>query len=214
LECSGDQSRAVDTVLTMTRDLRTTPTHAEALGYVGAAAAILACGFAFRAGWPELPPSTQLGLVAGAATVLGGSGALLGTSEVPAFARLRDVLWLLSTAAAAVLVATWAVRTLYLDGLGAALLAATAATGYATELWRHLRTATQLASLFVASATLVGTGLAALEVEPRAWVWGTGIGMYAGLWALTVYRGYLGPPAVGYLLAGTGVLVGTFAAVL
>jgi hypothetical protein len=199
----------------MTRDLRTTaPTHAEVLGYLTAAAVAAVSVVAFQAKWPDLPPSAQLGLAAGAATVLGGSGALLGTSEVPAFARLRDVLWLLSTGAAALLVVIWAVRVLYLDGLGAALLAATAATGYATQLWRHLRTATQLGSLFVASATLVGTGLAALEVTPQAWVWGTGIGMYAGLWALTVYRGYLGPPAVGYLLAGAGLLVGAFAAVL
>src|SRR5215472_16709924 len=78
---------------------RAVPLVVEVLGYLGTAIAISAGFVAVRQLWPRVPSTAMLWFTAVAAVLLVVIGALLRTSDQPAYRRLRSVLWLLATAA-------------------------------------------------------------------------------------------------------------------
>src|SRR5215470_15778461 len=93
---------------------RRLPLVAEVLGYVGAVIAITAIVVSVHQIWKHVPAAVELA-TAGVITVgLLLAGAALRTDGDPAFARLRSVLWLLSTAGAAALAAILARRYVHL----------------------------------------------------------------------------------------------------
>src|SRR6266508_1938591 len=74
------------------------PFVVEALGYLGGTLAIIAGFIAVGQLWPDIPTEAQLSFAGIAAAALGVVGAVMRAQGDPAFARLRSVLWLMSTA--------------------------------------------------------------------------------------------------------------------
>lgn len=78
------------------------PVVAEALGYLGAALATTGLLLVIVHLWTDLATAARLGLSGGAAVLLGVAGLAVHEGVDPALTRLRAVLWLASTAAAAI----------------------------------------------------------------------------------------------------------------
>lgn len=90
------------------------PVVAEALGYLGGALATVGLVLVVSRYWPDMTTAGRLALSGAAAALLGVAGLLVHEDADPALARLRSVLWLASTAAAALFAGVLAA-----DGLGA-----------------------------------------------------------------------------------------------
>ena len=78
------------------------PVYAEALGYIGAMLALGGLLTVLGDSWNDLAEGVRLAIGGIGAVALLGAGAALPVDRDPAFARLRGVTWLASTAAAAV----------------------------------------------------------------------------------------------------------------
>lgn len=80
--------------------LRRIPVVAETLGYIGAILAVVGLRLVVSRYWPQMALGTRLALSTGTAVALLVAGFAVRATD-PALARLRGVLWLGSTAAAA-----------------------------------------------------------------------------------------------------------------
>jgi Predicted membrane protein (DUF2157) len=178
----------------------------EALGYLGGALAILAGFIAVNQLWPDIPFGAQLAFAATAAVALGAVGAATGTGE-PALARLRSVLWLMSTGCLAAFVGLLAAQVWDLHPIGAAAVTAATTTGYAAVLWYRSRAPLQHLATFAAAAATVGTAVAWTAPEQTNWAPGLAVWLLSAAWGYATYRGYL-RPRPGYLCTVVGLLVG------
>ncbi len=184
------------------------PLVAEALGYAGGVLAIAAGIFMVRGLWPALPTGGELAFAAVASVALGAAGAVVRTTGVPAFRRLRSVLWLMSTVSLAVFTGTLADQVWKFSAASTTLVAAAAATAYGTALWLRTRAALQHLAVFASAAILMGTAVARLG--PGLGAWGPGLGIWglSALWGAAAIRGHLPPGTTGYFAAGIGLLAG------
>lgn len=178
----------------------------EAVAYLGGVIVLVAAGLIGARYWQPLGYGGQLGLLGGAAAVLLLAGLAVPASRGPAYCRLRSVLWVLSTAAAAVFLALLADRVLHLDGEAVTLVAASGATALAAVFWWLLRVLPQQAVFFV--ATMVAGAAAVAEFTsgphlPGLAVWGIG-----AAWFLLGLRGRLAPRRPVLALAACATLVG------
>jgi hypothetical protein len=185
------------------------PLVIEALGYLGAALAVLAGFIAARQLWPRIPASGELAFAAVAAIVLLAAGARLRTGDQPAFARLRSVLWLLSVCSFAAVAGLLTGR--HFANLGPTawpLVTEAVATAYAIAVWWRSRSALQHLAVFGGTAALLGTAVA--QAWPSVVPGGIGAALWALslLWGVAVWRGRLVPRAAGYVAAAIGLLVG------
>src|SRR5215467_13208641 len=138
---------------------RRLPLVAEVLGYLGAVIAITAIVVTVHQIWKHVPAAAQLA-TAGVLTVgLLLAGAALRTDGDPAFARLRSVLWLLSTAGAAAFAAILARRYVHLTDTDVALTAEAVWIACAVPLWWRTRSTLQHLAGFGGAAALVETGV-------------------------------------------------------
>jgi hypothetical protein len=110
---------------------RRLPLVAEVLGYVGAVIAITAIVVALHQIWKHVPTAAEMATagVISVGPLLAGSAPRTDTD--PALARLRSVLWLLSTASAAAFVAVLTRRYLHLADADSALTTAAGSLAYA-----------------------------------------------------------------------------------
>jgi hypothetical protein len=180
----------------------------EALGYLGGALAVAAGFAAVRPVWPDIPLAAQLAFTATAAAALGAGGAVMPAGGDATFARLRSVLWAMSTACLGAFTGVLAAGVWDFGVTSAVPLAAGVATGYAVVLWLRTRATVQQLAMFAAAAVTVGAGIARADPALRAWGPGLGVWALSALWAVAVHRGYLGPPNPGYAVAGIGLLAG------
>jgi hypothetical protein len=187
---------------------RRIPLAAEALGYAGAVIAIVAAGVTVRQVGTRIPPGAQLAFAAVTAAALMVAGSVLRAAAEPAFARLRSVLWLASTAATASFVAVLTTRFLHLHGTSVVLLAAGAWTACAVPLWWRSRSALQHLALFAGIAALAETGLERLDRGVPFWAFGVVLWILSVLWGIAVNREYLRPHAAGLFASGAGLLIG------
>jgi len=187
---------------------RRLPLVAEVLGYVGAVIAISATVVTVHQIWKHVPAAVEMSTAAVIAVGLLLAGAALRINTDPALARLRSVLWLLSTAGAAAFVALLTGRYLHLTDAGGALTTAAAALIYAVLLWWRNRSALQHLAAFAAAVAVVETGID--RIDPRAGTFAFGIAAWvlALAWGTGVARGRLVPAPIGTLLSGTGALAG------
>ena len=179
---------------------------AEALGYLGGVLVLVAAGALSAQLWGDLPTAGRLGLVGAAAVVLLGAGAAVPRPHRPTAGRLRAVLWLLGTAATALLLALagdelggWQDEDLVLlAGSGTALLAG--------ALWRVGGGALLQLALLAALLTTAGSAAAQLGSEegtvPGTAVWGTALA-----WTALAWGGVL-PGRRTALLAGALAAIG------
>jgi hypothetical protein len=103
------------------------PLVAEVLGYVGAVIAITAIVVTIHQIWKHVPIAVEMATAGVIAVGLLLAGAALRTIGDPALARLRCVLWLLSTASATAFVAVLTGRYLPLADVDRALMTAATA---------------------------------------------------------------------------------------
>ena len=177
------------------------PSVAEALGYLGGVLALAGLVSLAANYWDEVSVTVRSMFVALAAIALAAGGRAIDESASHAMARLRWVLWTVSTAATALFVGVLLVDVFSVDSretitLGVAL-AVVAQSGI---MWagrhRPLQLAAMLAAITVAAGAMAaqvgGTGFVGLIV----WVTGASI-LAVGLWRR---------PAESSLYVATGAL--------
>jgi hypothetical protein len=187
---------------------RRAPLVVEALGYLGGLLAIVAGFVAVDQLWPGIPTGAELAFAAAGAVALGAVAAMMRTGGAPALARLRSVLWLMSTVCVVAFMGVLAAQVWDFSPAVTALVAAGVATPYAALLWWRTRAPLQQVATFAGAATVVGAGIA--SVAPGLGAWGPGLGIWvlsAG-WGVTAHLGYLVPRGTGYLAAAIGLLIG------
>lgn len=191
---------------------RRLPLVAEVLGYLGAVIAVTAIVVAVHQIWKQVPAVAQLTVAGVIGVGLLLAGAALPTDRDPAFARLRSVLWVLSTAAVAAFVAVLTRRYLDLAGADVALAAEAAWLACAVPLWWWTKSTLEQVATFGGLVALIETGLG--RIDPHAGSFASGIALWALAlaWGIAVARGYLVPRLIGILLSGVGVLVGAIIA--
>ena len=184
------------------------PLVVEALGYVGGVLAIVAGFIAVDQLWPRIPTGAQLAFAAAGCLALGAAAGVMRTGGEAAFGRLRNVLWLLSTACLAAFMGLLTSQVWHLAWETATPVSAAVATAYAAGLWWRTRAALQQLAMFAGAAVLVGTGIHLAAPGTDTWGPGLGVWVLSVAWGACAYRGYLAPQLAGYLATGIGLLTG------
>lgn len=136
---------------------------AEALGYLGGALAIIGLALLVGRHWGDIGTAGRLILSAVAAAGLFGAGALVHDSAEPALDRLRQALWLVSTAATALFAGVVAEDLLGVGrDTGVAAVSAAAVALQSGLLWRWRAPLVQQATCLIGVSVVVGTGVSAL----------------------------------------------------
>lgn len=185
-----------------------TPLTVEALGYVGGVLAIVAGFVSVHMLWPDVPVGAQLAFAAVAAVALGGAASVMTVGGEPAFARLRSVLWLMSTVSVTVFMGVLSDQVWHLSGVSGLLVTAAVTAVCGVVAWWRTHAPLQHLAAFAAIAATVGAGIA--RFAPGLHEWGPGLGVWvlSAAWGAAAYRGYLRPQHAGYLAAGVGLVVG------
>jgi hypothetical protein len=193
---------------------RRLPLVAEVLGYVGAVLAATAIGVALHQVWKHVPPAGWLAFTAVLAVGLLAAGAMVRIGGEPAFARLRSILWLLSTAGAAGFASVLAGKFLHLADNSVALSAEAAGLAFALPMWWRTRSAIQQTAAFAGAVALAETGL--LRISPHVGSFGYGMALWvlAACWGVLAGRGYVAPRTTGLVLSGAGTLAGALIAMI
>jgi hypothetical protein len=179
---------------------------AEALAYLGGVIVLVATGLIGARYWDSLAQASQLGVVGGAAAILGLAGFAVPSARGGPGMRLRSVLWLLATAGAGGFFALFADRVLDLDGAAIGLVAGSGAAVLAALLWWRLPILPQQAMFFVATMVAASTAVAQLTDRPHLpglAVWATG-----AVWFALGWRGTVKPRRPVLALAAVAALVG------
>jgi hypothetical protein len=178
----------------------------EALGYLGGVVILVAAGLLADRYWSDLSTSGRLSVVAGAAAVLLTAGSAVPQRLGAAGVRLHAVLWLLSTAATAALLAVFGNDVLGWQGEDVGLLTSAGTATLAGALWWRLRTVLQQLVLFAALLATAGTAAAQLSGSSTlsgVAVWGTG-----AVWFLLGWGGLIAPRRAAFALGAVGMLIG------
>jgi Predicted membrane protein (DUF2157) len=205
---AGEAARAGATVPGQAGGPRRAPLAAEALGYLGGLLAIVAGIVAVDQLWPGIPTGAELAFAAAGTVALGAVAAMMRTGGEPASARLRSVLWLLSTVCLVAFLGVLAAQVWDLGPASTTLVAAGLATPYAAVAWWRTRAPLQHLAMFAGAVAVTGTGIASAVPGLDAWGPGLGIWMLSAGWGAAVHLGYLTPRNTGYLAAGVGLLAG------
>jgi hypothetical protein len=178
----------------------------EALGYLGGVVILVAAGLLADRYWSDLSTSARLAVIAGAAVVLLAAGIAVPQRLGNAGIRLKSVLWLLSAATTAALLALIGSDVLDWRGEDVGLLTSAGTATLAGVLWWRLRTVLQQLVLFAALLATAGTATAQLN-GPSALsgvaVWGTG-----AVWFLLGWGGLIAPRRAAFVLGAVGMLIG------
>jgi LPXTG-motif cell wall-anchored protein len=203
----ADRIEASERERAATLPRRRLPLIAEVLGYVGAVIAITAIIVTVQQIWKHVPTGAEMATAAVIAVGLLLAGAALRTDGDRALARLRSVLWLLSTAAVAAFVALLTSQ-LHLADTTSGITTAAVAFAYAVPLWWRTRSALQHLAAFAAVIALLEAS--ADRVDPHAGpvAYGLATWVLALGWGIAVARGRLVPEPIGLLLSGAGALAG------
>jgi hypothetical protein len=191
---------------------RRLPLVAEVLGYVGAVIAIAAIVVSVHQIWKHVPAAVELATAGVIAVGLLLAGVALRTDSDLALARLRSVLWLLSTAAAAAFVSVLTRRFMHLADADTALATAAAWLLCAVPLWWRTRSAAQHLAAFGGAVAVLETGIDRIDPHAGSFAFGIALWVLALTWGIAVSRGYLFPAPVGMLVSGAGVLAGAIIA--
>lgn len=191
---------------------RRLPLVVEVLGYVGAVIAVTAIVVTVHQLWKHVPTAVELATAGVIAVGLLLAGAAMRTGTDRAVARLRSVLWLLSTASAAAFVVVLTGSFLRLADADAALTTAAVSLVYTVPLWLRNRSALQHLAAFGAAVAVLGTGLDRIDPHAGTFAFGIALWMLAVAWGIAVSRGLLVPAPIGMLLSGAAALAGAIVA--
>jgi hypothetical protein len=186
---------------------RLTPLVAEAVGFVGAALALVAAVLLVSQFWADLRPWARVALPLVAAIALLAAGAWLRAREVGAVARLASFLWLLSVASFAFAVSLVGEDILDLHSERTALLAGGVSTVYAGALWFVRRRALQQIAVFVALLVTMASGLDLVDPQLTDYagllLWAVGIA-----WLLLAWGEVVQPRTTAFALGGIAAVIG------
>lgn len=145
-----------------------TPLVIEALGYLGGAIVVVATMLIAGQYWEDLDDATRLSLLGAAALVLLAGGAIVPARLEDMGARMRAVVWLVSTGAIAGFLGVWGSQYADWHGEDLTLLVTAGTAAYATVLF-VVRPAVlqQLAMMGMLGGT--AAALLANYVESEAW---------------------------------------------
>lgn len=181
---------------------------AEAIGYVGAALALVSAFLVAQRLWEDLRPWSRVAFLGVVTAALAAGGALLRSPRTGAVARLGSVLWLLASGGFAGFAALAWVELAGLEGESVVALTGASTAVFSGALWSLRRSTLQQAATFASLAvTVVGT-LAVVDTSLAAdyadlAVWALGMA-----WLLLAYAGMLAPVTTGYVLGALGALGG------
>lgn len=191
---------------------RRLPIVTEVLGYVGAVIAITAIVVTVHQIWKHVPAAVELATAGVIAVGLLLAGAALRADTDVALARLRCVLWLLSTAGAAAFVAVLTGSYLHLADKDVALATAAGWLVCAVPLWWRTRSALEHLAAFGGAVALLETGIDRIDPHAGSFAFGIAMWLLALVWGIAVSGGRLVPAPIGMLLSGAGVLAGAIIA--
>jgi hypothetical protein len=176
----------------------------EALAYLGSAVVVVGAALIAAEYWSDLATGARFVVVAGTSVVLLLAGALVPGHTGAAWARLRAVLFLASTAAFAGALAVLADDVLGLPHDHSLVVVAAVSAAHAAALWLVTRSPAQQVGLMVAgavtAAALINRGGGDPDL-PGLGVWGVGVA-----WAVLAWTGVLRPRRLG-LAAGTATAI-------
>jgi hypothetical protein len=185
---------------------------AEVLGYVGAIIAITAIVLTVHQIWKHVPAAAEMATAGVIAAGLLLAGAAVRTDTDRALARLRSVLWLLSTASATAFVYLLTDRYIHLTDSDGALTTAAVSLVYAVPLWWRSRSALQHLAAFGATVAVLETGIDRIDPHAGTLQFGISLWAFALAWGFAVWRGRLVPAPMGMFLSGAGLLAGAVTA--
>jgi hypothetical protein len=181
---------------------------AEALGYLGGVLIVVAASLITQEYWSDIPTWGRLALPTTAAVLLLAAGWVAYRQQSALTRRLRAVLWLASTSAAAF--ALWVVGRYVLRWRveeDIALLVGVGTAALASVLWLFHRTFVQQVALFAALVVTVTAAAVHLEENQPAptglALWGLG-----SIWLALGWGGLLRPRGAVYGLGAGAFLVG------
>jgi hypothetical protein len=204
----ADRIEAAERERAETIPRRRLPLVAEVLGYVGAVIAITAIVVTVHQLWRHVPTAVEMATAGVIAVGLLLAGLSLRIDTEPALARLRSVLWLLSTAGVAAFAAVFLGGYLHMADVDAALTTSAASLVYSVPLWWWNRSTLQHLAAFGAAVAALETGIDRIVPSAGAFLFGIALWVLALAWGIAVARGRMVPAQVGMLLAGAGALVG------
>ncbi len=185
---------------------------AEALGYLGGALTIIGLALFVGRRWADIGTTGRLALSALAAAGLFVAGVLVNRSPEPALDRLRQALWLVSTAATALLAGVVADEVLEIGrATGVAAVCAAAVALQSGLLWRWRGPLVQQCTCLIGVAVLVGTSVSALWSPGPAGIalWLLGVVYLAiGLRRLIVVPLLVVGVGAVTMVAGAGTIMG------
>jgi hypothetical protein len=186
------------------------PLVVEALGYLGGAIVVVATLLIAGRYWDEMSDTVRLGLL-GAATLLLLAGGLAVPARLEDIGtRLRSVVWLVSTAAAAGFLGVWGSRVADLHGSDLALMITGVTAAYAAALFALRAAPLQQMAMM---GLLGGTATAALAKLVGGDSW-PGVGFWAvGVaWIVLGQTGVLEPARLGRVAGAALALIGSMMA--
>ncbi|HET6949729.1 MAG TPA: hypothetical protein VFI47_05115 [Acidimicrobiales bacterium] len=195
------------------RASRRTPVAVEIVGYLGGVLTVIGAATLVGQFWEDMAAWSRLALIGALAVGLWGAGAVVDDSSDAALWRLRGVLWLLSSAAAAFFAGLLAADVFAWDREPVAVFVGSVAAVYAGALWRlGDRPAQYLATVAGVVAALAGAG---------AWIDGPGmVGLvlwaFGAVWLVAGWRQIIQPAAIalvaapGLMLVAAGVTGGSW----
>lgn len=187
---------------------------AEALGYLGAALAVVALGLLITDLWDQIEAWARV-LVAGVVTVgTFGAGWALRGSEEPAVRRLVSLLWGATVVGTGFTVAVWLFEFTALDDRELWLPLSMVVLVVATALWSIRRTPLQHVAMYVGVLLTVGWGMNRVDTEFGPLFWGLaflGVGL---AWAALSWAELVTPRTaglvVGLITVGWGAQIMAF----
>jgi hypothetical protein len=179
----------------------------EGLGYLGGAIAVAAAITVTAQHWDELGTAGRLTVLGAAWCVLLGAGAAVrAPSQQGVSARMRTVVWLASTAAAAAFLAVLGDAVLDLRGADLGLLVGAATAAYAAGLVVWSPAPLQQVALMVA---LAGTAAAlANRVSGSDSLPGVGVWVVGVAWSALAWSGLTRPPRLGLVGGAIAAIFG------
>jgi hypothetical protein len=176
----------------------------EALTYVGGVLVLVAGAVLTGSYWEELPLPARVGLLGAAWALLLGTGARIGGAHPGVPSRARAVLWALSTAAVAGLIAVLAHDGFDQAGSDLATAVSAGTAGQAAVLWWVQRSTLQ--HLVLLAAVLATAAATTMQLSAGGAPVGGVLWLTAVLWAALAWTGYVQPRRPGYLAAAAAAV--------
>jgi hypothetical protein len=178
----------------------------EALGYLGGAIVLVGSVLIGSWYWDDLGTAPRLGVLVGAGLLLVAAGAVVPASLGDAGERLRSVLWLISTGAAAGALGVLAADVLETSDANSLLLVAAGTAAYTGALWVAGRGFLQQVAMVVAVALTAIALINRADVSddlPGVGAWAVGVA-----WAVLCWREQAQPSRAVLALGSVLALIG------